>query len=105
MNKKILKAQLSLLFIIGPFLFSVNDLKELEILQLKRQKQFSIISFFCLIVLGFLFYISSNFINIPELFFLTSFSLPAYLIYYITMIVIGYSEIKKNGIFIFPFTK
>ena len=105
MNKKILKAQLSLLFIIGPFLFSIKDLKEPEILQLKRQKKFGITSLFCLIVLGVLFYFSSQFINMPEVFFITSFALPAYMIYHLTMVIIGYTEIKKNGIFIFPFIK
>ena len=100
---KILKAQLSLFSIIGPLFFKENDLTENEVLQLKKQKKFSLFSLMCFVIFSLLFYFSTIFMNIPLLFFLTSFSLPAYAIFFITIIIIGYFEIKKNGKFIFPF--
>ena len=102
MNKKILKSQLSLFYLIGPLFFKYNDLEEAEKKQLKMQKTFSIKSIMLFIVLGFLFSISSRFLEQTLLFFLFSFALPAYTIFYITMILIGYSEIKKGKIFFFP---
>ena len=100
---KILKAQLSLLSIIGPLYFKVNDLNEQEKLQLQKQKKFSIFSIICFCIFSILFYLSTIFINVPLLFFLTSLALPAFTIFFVTIIIIGYFEIKKHGKFIFPF--
>ena len=105
-KEQIIAHSLLIFFFIGVLIYYLKNkgkFSEENIIKIRKTLNYSIKMTICLVIFIVMFLISPMFFGVSSLYVFLSILLPAFLLFYVIIYIVGLTELKQGRNFIYPF--